>query len=92
MTTDVEIDRVLAALTATLNDHRVETFDAAAVQEIGRGALGGDGITVDDGGGIHDASGRRIGTVRRTDSGEWIADRQNDTAERSRTAVPTQSP
>jgi hypothetical protein len=49
-------------------------------------------VSIDQGGGVHDASGRRIGTVRRSDSGEWIADRQNDTAERSETAVPTQPP
>jgi hypothetical protein len=93
MTTDVQIDRVLAVLTSTLNDHRVESFDAPAVQEMARGALGDEPvISVDDGGGVHDESGRRIGTIRRSDSGEWIADRQNDTAERSDTAIPTQPP
>jgi hypothetical protein len=93
MTTDVEIDRVLAVLTATLNDHRVESFDAMVVQEMARGALGDEPVvSVDDGGGVHDASGRRIGTVRRSDSGEWVADRQNDAAERSGTAVPAEPP
>lgn len=93
MTTDVEIDRVLGVVTATLNDHRVESFDADTVQEMARGALGNEPVvSVDDGGGIHDASGRRIGTVRRSDSGEWIADRQNDAAERSSTAVPSEPP
>jgi hypothetical protein len=93
MTTNVEIDRVLAVVTATLNDHRVESFDSGEVQEMARGALGGEpAVSIDDGGGVHDASGRRIGTVRRSDSGEWVADRQNDTAERSGTAVPTQPP
>jgi hypothetical protein len=93
MTTNVEIDRVLAAVTATLNDHRLEAFDAALVQEIARGALGDEPeITVDDGGGVHDASGRRVASIRRSDSGEWIADRQNDTAARSDTAIPRQPP
>ena len=93
MTTDVEIDRVLAVVTATLNDHRVESFDADAVQEMARGALGdGPAVSIDAGGGVHDAAGQRIGTVRRSDSGEWIADRQNDTAERSATAVPSEPP
>jgi hypothetical protein len=93
MTTDVEIDRVLAVLTATLNDHRVESFDAGAVQEMARGSLGDEPVvSVDDGGGVHDAAGRRIGTIRRSDSGEWVADRQNVTAERSGTAVPAQPP
>jgi hypothetical protein len=93
MTTDVEIGRVLAVVTATLNDHRLQTFDAGRVQEIAQGALGGEPeISIDDGGGIHDASGRRIGSVRRGDSGEWIADRQNDAAQRSQTAIPRQPP
>lgn len=93
MTTDVEIDRVLAVVTATLHDHRVESFDAADVQRWARGALGGEpAVSIDEGGGIHDASGRRIGTVRRSDSGEWIADRQNDAAECSDSAVPTRPP
>jgi hypothetical protein len=93
MTTDVEIERVLATVTATLNDHRFESLEAASVQEIARGALGGEPeISIDDGGGIHDASGRRIGSVRRSDSGEWIADRQNHTADRSHTAIPKEPP
>jgi hypothetical protein len=93
MTTDVEIDRVLAVVTATLNDHQVESFDADAVQEMARGALGDEpAVSIDAGGGVHDAAGQRIGTVRRSDSGEWIADRQNDTAERSATAVPSEPP
>jgi hypothetical protein len=93
MTTDGEIGRVLATVTATLNDHRFETLDAGKVQEIARGALGDEPeISIDGGGGIHDASGRRIGSVRRSDSGEWIADRQNDAAARSQTAIPTQPP
>ena len=93
MTTDVEIDRVIATVTATLNDQGLESFDAARVQELARGALGGEPeISVDDGGGIHDASGGRIASVRRSDSGEWIVDRQNDTAERSDTAIPAEPP
>lgn len=76
MTTEVEIERVLGTVTATLNDHRLESFDADTVQEIARGALGGEPeVSIDDGGGIHDASGRRIGSIRRGDSGEWIADK-----------------
>ncbi len=44
---------------------------------------------VDEGGGLHDAGGTRLGAVRRTPSGEWIVERQNETAERSDTAIPT---
>jgi hypothetical protein len=89
MTSDVEIDRALAAVTATINEHRLDGFDAAQVQEIVNAALGGEQrLTVDEGGGLHDESGKRIGAVRRTPSGEWITDRQNPTAERSDTAIP----
>jgi hypothetical protein len=93
MTTDVEIERALAAVTATLNDQKVEGFDTDRIQEIVDESLGGERrLTVDDGGGLHDQSGARVGAIRRTDSGEWIAERQNPTAERSDTAVPSPPP
>ena len=93
MTTDTEIDPVLTVLTSTLNERRVESFDAAAVQKTAQGALGDEpAISIDDGGGVHDASGRRIGTIRRSDSGEWIADRQNDAAVGAERAVPAEPP
>jgi hypothetical protein len=93
MASDVEIERSLAALTATLNDHGLEEFDRARVQEIVTEALGGEELLfVDEGGGIHDRSGTRVGAIRKTPSGEWIADRQNDTAERSGTAIPARGP
>jgi hypothetical protein len=89
MSTDVEIDRALAVVTATLNDQKVEQYERDRVQELVDGALGGEQkLTVDDGGGLHDESGARIGAIRRTPSGEWITDRQNDLAERSDTAIP----
>lgn len=91
MATDVEIDRALATITATLNDQKLERFDHSRVQEIVTASLGGEpSLTVDDGGGVHDATGRRVGAVRRTDSGEWIAERQNETAQRSDTAIPSE--
>lgn len=91
MATDVEIDRALATITATLNDQKLEHFDHARVQEIVTASLGGEpSLTVDDGGGVHDTTGRRVGAVRRTDSGEWIAERQNETAQRSDTAIPSE--
>ena len=92
MATDVEVERSLAAITATLNDHRVESFDRDRIQELVTGALGGEpALKVDDGGGIHDESGTRVGTVRKTPSGEWIAERQNPEAIHSDVAVPTGS-
>jgi hypothetical protein len=89
MATDVEIERALAAITATLNDQKLEHYDTARVQAIVTESLGGEErLTVDDGGGVHDESGARIGAIRRTPSGEWITERQNEAAERSETAIP----
>lgn len=89
MASDVEIGRALAAVTATLNDQKLDHFDTGRVQEIVTEALGGERLlTVDDGGGLHDAAGVRVGTIRRSPSGEWITERQNEAAERSETAVP----
>ena len=93
MSTDVEIERVLATVTATLNDQKLETFDAHRVQEMVTESLAGEErLHVDDGGGIHDETGARVGAIRRTPSGEWIAERQNDTAERSDAAIPAKPP
>jgi len=93
MSSDVEIERALATITATLNDQQLEELDSERVQEMVDEALGGERkLHVDDGGGIHDESGDRVGAIRRTDSGEWITERQNDAAERSQTAVPAPPP
>lgn len=89
MASDVEIGRALATVAATLNDQKVDHLEARSVQRIVTEALGGEpSLTVDEGGGLHDASGRRVGAIRRTPSGEWIAERQNEAAERSDTAIP----
>jgi hypothetical protein len=93
MAPNVEIDRALAAVTASINDQQLEQFDRDRVQEIVTEALGGQPLlTVDDGGGVHDASGVRVAAIRRTPSGEWITERQNEAAERSDTAVPMPPP
>jgi hypothetical protein len=93
MATDVEIDRALAAVTATINDQKLEDWDRRRVQKIVTEALGGEQVLkVDDGGGLHDERGARVGALRRTDSGEWIAERQNDTAKNSDTAIPVPGP
>ena len=66
----------VSTVTATLNDQRLDRYDRERVQRIVTGALGGEQLlTVDDGGGLHDASGARIGAIRRTRSGEWITER-----------------
>ena len=89
MTSEVEIGRALAAIAATLNDQKLEDFDTGRVQDIVTEALGGQQLLkVDDGGGLHDESGTRVGVIRRTPSGEWITERQNEQAEQSDTAVP----
>jgi hypothetical protein len=89
MSTDVEIERALAVVTATLNDQKLEEYSRDRVQSLVDGAVGASQrLTVDDGGGLHDESGARIGAIRRTPSGEWITDRQNDLAERSDSAIP----
>ncbi len=93
MASDVEIGRALAAVAATLNDQKLDGFDTGRVQEIVAEALGGEQhLTVDDGGGLHDASsGARVGAIRRTPSGEWITERQNEVAEGADTAIPAKS-
>jgi hypothetical protein len=93
MATDVEIERALATVSATLNDQQFEEFDADRVQEMVTEALGGEQqLTVDAGGGLHDETGARIAAIRRTGSGEWITERQNTAAENSDQAIPTAPP
>jgi len=90
MATDHEIDRVLEVVSATLNDHDLDHLDPGRVQQLISAALRGEpALTVDDGGGLHDTQGVRIGAVRRTDSGEWIVDRQNDAAARADAPIPS---
>ena len=89
MASDVEIGRALAAVATTLNDQKVEDFDTGRVQQVVTEALGGEPLlSVDDGGGLHDQSGARVGAIRRSPSGEWITERQNEVAEGSDTAIP----
>jgi hypothetical protein len=93
MATDVEIERALATIAATLNDQGLEDFDTARIQEIVTEALGSEQhLIVDDGGGLHEESGSRVGMIRRTDSGEWITERQNGAAEHSDAAIPSPPP
>jgi hypothetical protein len=93
MSTDVEIERALATVTATLNDQKLEEFDTRRVQEIVTESLGSEQkLEVDDGGGLHDETGARVAAIRRTDSGEWITERQNPAAERSDTVIPKKPP
>ena len=78
MATDAEIERALATVTATLNDQELDEFDSRRIQQVVDASLGAERhLSVDGGGGLHDTDGRRIGSIRRTDSGEWITERQN---------------
>jgi hypothetical protein len=93
MASDVEIERALATVSATINDQRPEQFDRDRVQEIVTEALGGEQkLSVDDGGGLHDETGARIGSIRMTDVGKWHVERQNPAAENSDVAIPTAGP
>lgn len=93
MASDIEIDRALATVSATLNDERLEEFDRRRVQQLVTGSLGDQPVlSVDDGGGLHDQTGARVGAIRRTGSGEWITERQNPTAQKSDTAIPVPGP
>ena len=89
MTSDAEIDRALEAVTAALNPAQLDGFDTGHVQMLVDAAIDGElRLIVDAGGGLHDESGRRLGAIRRTPSGEWITDRQNPAAERSEARIP----
>lgn len=93
MPSDLEIERALATVTATLNDQKLDHWDRKRVQKMVTQSLGGDSqLKVDDGGGLHDERGARVGAVRRTGSGEWITERQNESAENSDTAIPVPGP
>ncbi len=89
MASNVEIERALATIARTLNDQHVEELERERLQQLVDDAVGEPLVLrADDGGGIHDDQGERVGAVRRTPSGEWIAERQNSVAERSDTAIP----
>jgi hypothetical protein len=92
MATDIEIDRALAAVSATLNDHKLEQFDRRRVQEIVTGALAGEHeLEVDDGGGVHEPGGERIGAIRRLPDGSWHVERQNFRAHNAAVPIPAPS-
>ena len=92
MPSEVDTTRVVAAVTATLNAQQPENWETGRVQELLRTELGGPhGLTVDAGGGVHDEHGVRVAVIRRSPSGEWISERQNQAAEHSDAPVPASS-
>jgi hypothetical protein len=81
----------LEAIASALNEQHVEEFDTARIQQLVIEA-GASQLTADDGGGLHDQTGARVGAIRRSPSGEWIVERQNPEAERSGAAIPEAAP
>jgi hypothetical protein len=90
---DVDIDQTLAVVSAALNDRQLKHYDTELVQELVTAACGAERkLTVDDGGGLHEQSGVRIGAIRKTSSGEWIIDRQNPRAAHADARIPARAP
>jgi hypothetical protein len=85
----IETQRLLEAVAAALNDRGLDDFDTARVQWIVDEAVAGkQRLTVDNGGGLHDLTGARVGAIRRAPSGEWIIDGQNTDAARAHAEIP----
>jgi hypothetical protein len=91
--TDVELDRVLNALTTTFNDQHPEALDPARIESIATGSLGGERKIEARAAGIwratlHEAGdGAKLATLTRSPKGKWSASRQNN-ASGSHVAVP----
>jgi hypothetical protein len=92
MPTDPSTQRTLEAIASRLNDAGLDEFDPSRVQKIVDEVRGTPRLSVDDGGGVHDPSGARVGAIRRSPSGEWIVERQNPEAERADAPVPEAAP
>jgi hypothetical protein len=85
----VEIQGSLEAIATAINDSGLGDFDTARIRLIVEQVTSAEPAwTVDDGGGIHDGSGIRVGAIRRAPSGEWIIDGQNPEAARADAAIP----
>lgn len=89
MQSQIEIQRSLQRVASALNDNGPGQFDTERVQAIVDLAVGAERrLTVDEGGGLHDPSGARVGAIRRAPSGEWIIDGQNADAARADAEIP----
>jgi hypothetical protein len=82
------MQQTLVQIADAINGARVDNFDANRIQQIVDSVAGARRLSVDDGGGLHDPSGTRVGAIRRAPSGEWIIDGQNVEAARSAAPVP----
>ena len=85
----IELQCSLQSVAAALNNGGLDAFDTARVQLIVDEAVGGtQRLMVDDGGGLHEPAGTRVGAIRRAPSGEWIIDGQNTDAPRADAEIP----
>src|SRR4051794_8660764 len=80
VTTDVDLARALHTVAATLNDQKLEQFDAERVQEIATGACGGERQLIAYGNGesgeLRDGSVDGPAVARLSfESGEWSVER-----------------
>lgn len=88
----LETDRVQQIVDEALGGERKLTVDDGGGLHDESGGQPDDTRAAHSGEAGSRARGRRVGAIRRTDSGEWITDRQNDAAERSEVAVPAPPP
>jgi hypothetical protein len=90
---DVELDRVLNALTTTFNDQRPGRLDLERVEQIATGSLAGERKLEARSAGewratLHKADdGSTLATLERTPAGRWVAARERE-AHGSHVAVP----
>ena len=91
---DVELDRVLNALTTTFNDQHPPSLKTARVEEIATGSLGGERKLEARAAGewsctLHKADdATKLATLERSPQGKWSARRER-TAQGSHVAVPS---
>jgi hypothetical protein len=92
---DVELDRVLNALTTTFNDQHPSSLETARVEEITTGSLGQERKiearkTGEWSCALHKLDdGLKLATLERSPEGRWSAERERK-AQGSRVAVPSQ--
>jgi hypothetical protein len=91
--TDVELDRVLNALTTTFNDHHPNELAPTRIEKIATGSLGGERKIEARAAGIWRATlhaagdGAKLATLTRSPKGKWSASREQN-AKGSHVAVP----
>jgi len=92
--TDVELDRVLNALTTTFNDQHPQSLKTERVEQIATGSLGGERKLQARAAGewsatLHKADdATKLATLERSPQGRWSARRERN-AQGSHVAVPS---